>query len=244
MAKARSHSRFPSAKAAVAVVGFALNLVAALGGAFYVGPARKALDALTFEAALETARSQMIRAATAFDNTAEQLGSLVFVGGAGPNQSAGADEAIQDLRRRALAHRRDGVRAYIAALALAGAVDFEATSQTYEALAEAERRAFTRETYGAANAFEADLATRMVTAQGEAALGAIKARAQRAEAKRIATARERALVFVSLAGATLVFAATMAGTRAAPAPRGGGRLVAVALARLRAKRAAGGSSPA
>lgn len=183
----------------------------------------------------------MLRAATSYDNLAEHLGGLLFSFSLPPGASDDERAAIGDLMRRGLDHRHDGVRAYLAALGLAGAIDYPAESSRYEALVEAQRANFTIDTYRAANAFEGDLATRMVKAQGDAAIKAITLERDRREVKRVASERALRLLTLMIMGSTLVFLATMAGAgpkRAAPAPVGAPRLLGLALMRLRARNAA------
>ena len=76
------------------------------------------------------------------------------------------------------------VRAYLAALAVAGAIDYPAESSRYGSLVAAEKANFNIDTYRAANAFEGDLTTRMVKAQGDAAMKAITLQTDRREAER------------------------------------------------------------
>jgi hypothetical protein len=156
---------------------------------------------------------------------------------------SGASICLDGLRRvtrtssRAEAdHRHDGVRAYLAALAVAGAIDYPAESSRYGSLAAAEKANFNIDTYRAANAFEGDLATRMVKAQGDAAMKAITLQTDRREAKRVASERGLRLLAVTMLGSALVFVATIAGAGPKPpTPRaiGAPRLLAIALMRLR-----------
>jgi len=230
-----------SRDAAVAALGFVLSLTGALGGEFYLEPAQRSEDAASQQIALQGARARMLRAANSYDNLAEHLGGLLFSFSLPPGASDDERAAIGDLMRRGLDHRHDGVRAYLAALGLAGAIDYPAESSQYEALVEAERANFNIDTYRAANAFEGDLATRMVKAQGDAAIKAIALERDRREAKRVASERMLRLLTITMLGSTLVFLATMAGAGpkpAAPAPVGAPRLLGLALMRLRARNAA------
>ncbi|MGB7973459.1 MAG: hypothetical protein WCF81_03715 [Roseiarcus sp.] len=167
-------------------LGFLVSLIGALGSAFYLEPAQKGDGAASQQIALEASRAQMLRAATSYDDIAGHLGSLLFTVSLPPDASDDQRAAIGDLMRRALDHRHDGVRAYLAALAVAGAIDYPAESSTYGSLVAAEKANFNVDTYRAANAFEADLATRMVKAQGDAAMKAITLGRDRREAKRVA----------------------------------------------------------
>jgi hypothetical protein len=183
----------------------------------------------------------MLRAANSYDNIAEHLGGLLFSFSLPRNGSDDERAAIGDLMRRGIDHRHDGVRSYLAALGLAGAIDYPAESSRYGALVEAERANFNIDTYRAANAFEGDLATRMVKAQGDAALKAITLESDRREAKRIVSERVLRLLTVTMLGSTLVFFATMAGAGPKPAPPppvGAPRLLGLALTRLSARNAA------
>jgi hypothetical protein len=227
-------------RGAAAALGFVLSLIGALGGAFYLEPAQKSEDAASQQIALEAERARMLRAANSYDNIAEHLGGLLFSFSLPPNVSDDDRAAIGDLMRRGLDHRHDGVRAYLAALGLAGAVDYPAESSRYGALVEAERANFNIDTYRAANAFEGDLATRMVKAQGDAALKAITLQSDRREAKQVASERMLTLLAVTMLGSTIVFLATMAGAgpKPAPAPVGAPHLLNLALMRLRARNAA------
>ena len=233
--------RLLSRNAAVAALGFVLSLIGALGGAFYLEPAQKNEDAASQQIVLELARARMLRAATSYDDIAGHLGGLLFSVSLPPDASDDERAAIGDLMRRALDHRHDGVRAYLAALAVAGAIDYPAESSRYAALVAAEHANFNIDTYRAANAFEGDLATRMVKAQGDAAMNAITLDRDRREAKRVGSERGFKLLGVTMLGSTLVFFATIAG--AGPKPRtpqaiGAPRLLAIARMQLKARNAA------
>ncbi len=222
--------------AAVLALGFLVSLIGALGSAFYLEPAQKSEGAASQQIALEAVRAQMLRAATSYDDIAGHLGSLLFTVSLPRNASDDQRAAIGDLMRRALDHRHDGVRAYLAALAVAGAIDYPAESSRYGSLVAAEKANFNIDTYRAANAFEGDLATRMVKAQGDAAMQAIKLESDRREAKRVASERGLRLLAVTMLGSALVFFATIAGAGPKPpTPRATGapRLLAIALMRLK-----------
>src|ERR1700685_241554 len=221
----------PSRDIAVAALCFVLSLVGALGSAFYLEPAQRNEDAAAQEIVLESARARMLRAATSYDNIAGHLGGLVFSVSLPRDASNEERAAIGDLMRRAMDHRHDGVRAYLAALAVAGAIDYRAESSRYAALVEAEKANFNIDTYRAANAFEGDLATRMVKAQGDAAMKAITLQTDRREAKRVASERGFKLLAVTMLGSVFVFFATISGTGPKPpTPRaiGASRLLAIA----------------
>jgi hypothetical protein len=143
--------------------------------------------------------------------------------------------------RRTLDHRHDGVRAYLAALGVAGAIDYLPESSRYRALVAAEHANFNIDTYRAANAFEGDLATRMVKAQGDAAMRATTLQRDRREAKRIASERGSKLLAVMMLGSALVFFATIAGAGPkppTPGPIGATRLLTIASMRLGGRNAA------
>jgi hypothetical protein len=227
---------FPSRGVAVLALGFLVTLIGALGSAFYLDPAQKSEGAAAQQIALKASQAQMLRAATTYDDIAGHLGSLLFTVSLPPDVSDDQRAAIGDLMRRAMDHRHDGVRAYLAALAVAGAIDYPAESSLYASLVAAERANFNIDTYRAANAFEGDLATRMVKAQGDAAMKAITLQADRREAKRIASERGLRLLAVTMLGSTLVFFATIAGAGPKPpTPRtiGAPRLLAIALMRIK-----------
>jgi hypothetical protein len=225
-----------SRNTAVAALGFLLSLIGALGSAFYLEPAQSTEDAAAQEIVLKSTEARMLRAATAYDDIAGHLGGLLFSVSLPRDASDDMRAAIGDLMRRALDHRHDGVRSYLAALAVAGAIDYPAESPRYEALVAAEHANFNIDTYRAANAFEADLAMRMVNAQGDAAMKAITLQTERREAKRVASERGLRLLAVTMLGSALVFLATIAGAGPKPAtPRATGapRLLAIALMRLK-----------
>jgi hypothetical protein len=227
-----------SRNAAIAALGFVLSLIGALGSAFYLEPAQKSEDAASQQIALEGAQAQMLRAATAYDDLAGHLGSLLFTVSLPPGVSDDERAAIGDLMRRAMDHRHDGVRAYLAALGVAGAIDYPAESSRYGSLVAAEKANFNIDTYRAANAFEGDLATRMVKAQGDAAMKAITLQTDRREAKRVASERGFKLLAVTMLGSVFVFFATISGTGPKPpTPRaiGASRLLAIAGMRLKGR---------
>jgi hypothetical protein len=227
----------PSRDIAVAALGFVLSLVGALGSAFYLEPAQKSEDAAAQEIVLESARARMLRAATSYDNIAGHLGGLLFSVSLPRDASNDERAAIGDLMRRALDHRHDGVRAYLAALAVAGAIDYPAESSRYAALVAAEHANFNIDTYRAANAFEGDLATRMIKAQGDAAMKAITLDRDRREAKRVGSERGFKLLGITMLGSTLVFLATIAGAGPKPpTPQAIGAPRLLAIGRMRLKR--------
>src|ERR1700761_6623501 len=221
---------------AVLALGFLVSLIGALGSAFYLDPAQRSAGAATQQIALEASQAQMLRAATAYDDIAGHLGALLFTVSLPPDVSDEQRAAIGALRRRAMDHRHDGVRAYLAALGVAGAIDYPVESSRYESLVAAEKANFNIDTYRAANAFEGDLAQAMVKAQGDAAMKAITLETERREAKRIASERGLRLLAVTMLGSTLVFLATIAGAGPKPSTPlaiGAPRLLAIALMRLK-----------
>jgi hypothetical protein len=115
--------------ATVAALGFVLSLIGALGSAFYLEPAQRTEDAASQQIVLESTRARMLRAATSYDDIAGHLGSLLFTVSLPRDASDDQRAAIGDLMRRALDHRHDGVRSYLAALAVAGAIDYPAESR-------------------------------------------------------------------------------------------------------------------
>jgi hypothetical protein len=233
--------RLLSRSAALAALGFVLSLIGALGSAFYLEPAQRSENDASQQIALQSARARMLRAATSYDDIAGHLGGLLFTVSLPPDVNDDQRAAIGDLMRRAMDHRHDGVRAYLAALGVAGAIDYPAESSRYGALVAAEHANFNIDTYRAANAFEGDLATRMVKAQGDAAMRAITLQRDRREAKRVASDRGSRLLAVTMLGSALVFFATIAG--AGPKPPtpgsvGAMRLLAIASMRVSAGNAA------
>jgi hypothetical protein len=231
----------PSRSAAVAALGFLLSLIGALGGALYLEPAQTSADAASRQIALERSRSQMLLAATSYDAVAGSLGGLLFSFSLPRDVSDDQRAAVGDLMLRGLDHRHSGVRTYLAALAVAGAIEFPKESARYEGLVQAEQANFNIDTYRAANAFEGDLAMRMVKAQGDAAMKAITLEPVRREAKRVASERVLKIIVVTMLGSTLVFLATMAGAGPklpAPPLSGAPRLLSLALARLKTRIAA------
>lgn len=227
-------ARLWSRSVALAALGFVLNLIGVLGSAIYVDPAQTRAGETAQAITLQSARSRMIRAATSYDNLAEHVGSLLFSVSLPSDASEAQRTATGDLMMRALDRRHDGVRSYLAALAVAGAIDYPAELQRYEALVAAESANFNIDTYRAANAFEADLAMRMVKAEGEAAMKAITLQRDRKEAKRVASERNLELLSVAMLGSTLAFVAALAGAEPQPRPPASNadRLLAFASRRL------------
>jgi hypothetical protein len=197
--------------AAAALVGFALNIVAAIGATFYLDPAQEAEDAAGRGAISAAARSRMILAANAFDDMAMHTHALLFGVSLPPNPPDDMVATLHDLHLRALERRHDGVRGYLAELGVAGAIDYPTKLAEYEKLVAAEHANLTLETYRAANAFEGDLALAMVKAQSEAAMKAITLRGDRMKAKAVVAQRKQTLLAISFAGSAIVFLATMAG---------------------------------
>jgi hypothetical protein len=233
--------RLLSRSAALAALGFVLSLIGALGSAFYLEPAQRSENDASQQIALQSARARMLRAATSYDDIAGHLGGLLFTVSLPSDVSDDQRAAIGDLMRRAMDHRHDGVRAYLAALGVAGAIDYPAESSRYGALVAAEHANFNIDTYRAANAFEGDLATRMVKAQGDAAMRAITLQRDRREAKRVASDRGSRLLAVTMLGSALVFFATIAGAGPkppTPGPVGATRLLTIASMRVSAGNAA------
>ncbi len=228
-----------SRTAAVALVGFALNLGGALGSAFWLDPAEGKENAASRDALAEAARSRAILAANALDEVAMHMGSLVFGVSTPPGASDDVAATLHDIRTRALMRQHDGVRGYLAVLGVAGAIDYPAEKARYEALVEAERANLTLETYRAANAFEGDLAMAMVKAQGNAAMKAITLQRDRMRAKAVVAGRKQTLLGVSLMGSMILFLAAMTGApKVVDAPSPKRRLLALAGTRLADRKAA------
>jgi hypothetical protein len=188
--------------AAVLALGFLVSPIGALGSAFYLDPAQKSEGAARQQIALEASQARMLRAATAYHDIAGHLGSALFTVSLPRDVSDDQRAAIGDLMRRALDHRHDGVLAYLAALAVAGAIDYPAGSSRYGSLVAFD---FNIDTYRAANAFEGELATCRVKAQGDAAMKAITLETDRREAKRVDSKRGLRLLAVTMMGLTIVF---------------------------------------
>ena len=237
---AKAPERLVSRGAALLMLGFAVNLCGLVGGAFWIDPAQRAVESASLDMALQSARARVIRAATASDELAEHMGSLVFSVPSGKDQPDDVRATLGELFGRALDRRHNAVRTYLAELALAGAVDFDADLKRYEALVAAEKANFTLETYRAVNAFEADLAMAMVKAEGDAAMRSIVLQKTRREAKVEEARRRLTLTLVAIAGSAIVLAVTLAGGRSATlAPGAAARALTAALKRLQTKEAAG-----
>ena len=115
--------------AAAALVGFTLNIVAAVGSTFYIDPAQEAEDAAGRGSVSEAARSRMILGANAFDDMAMHTHSLLFGVSLPANPPEEMVATLHDLHLRALERRHDGVRGYLAELGVAGAIDYPASSR-------------------------------------------------------------------------------------------------------------------
>ena len=236
----RAPQRLWSKGSALLAFGFVVNLVGLVGGALWLEPAERAVQSASLEMTLEDARARVIGAATSFFETSQHMGSLVFTVPAGRDRPDDVRAMLGELFRRGVDRGRNGFRAYIAELALAGAIDFDATSKQYEALAAAERANLSMDTFRAANAFEADLAMAMVNAQGAASMRAIELQKIRREARTTATRRRLTLTLTALAGSVIVLVATLGrGNPEQPEPGAAVRALAAALERLRTKEAHG-----
>ncbi len=234
-----------SRTAGAALFGFALSLLSAFGAAFWLDPAQDAQDRAAREAILSAARARAIFEANAFDDLATDVGALAFSVSLPPDMNEEAANTVREIRRRALHRQRDGVRGYLALLGVAGAIDYAAERARFEKLVEAENVNYTLDTFGATNAFEADLAMAMVKAQGTAAIKAIRLERDRREAKAIVAERRLRLLGLSLAGLTVLFVVAMAGAsnQRAPAPPGPSRrLLWLARDRLAARAKAKGEA--
>jgi hypothetical protein len=218
---------------ALVILGFSLNLAGLLGGSLWLNPAERAVETASSDIALQSARARVIRDATASDELAEHMGSLVYSLPAGAGQTDDVRATMGELLTRALDRRHDAVRSYLAELALAGAVDFNAASNQYEALVSAEKVDFNINTYRAVNAFEANLAMAMVKAEGDSAIRAIALQKAWREAKVEAALRRLTLTLIALAGSTVILFAALGGAIAAPpAPSAATCALAAALGRL------------
>lgn len=193
--------------------GFALTLLSALGQEFYVAPAARRTGDIDADIDAARTKARLMRSALAVDELMLQSGGLVFAVRADFTHNPVGAEMIAELERRALDGRHEGVKAFLAELAALGEVDYAALDARYETLVETERRDFTIETYRAANAFEADLASQATTDEGVAAMRAVTLRPGRRVAQDEAQRRELSLLALGLAGSSFVFLAAMAQTR-------------------------------
>jgi len=219
-----------------------LTLLGALGTEFYLAPAQRELIDLNAQIDAARSRVRIMKTALLLDEMFVMAGGLVFAVPADfVNNPVGAN-LIAELERRSFEHRHDGVRSFLAQLAVIGEVDFAAAEKVHEGLIDAEHRDFTLTTYRATNAFEADLATQTTKDAGEASMQALKLRPRRAEARAEAERRAVRLLVIGSIGTTFVFLATMATTRTrTPAPGGdeATRVLRLALAEARRRAAAG-----
>ena len=213
---AREPDWLRSRSSRLVLLGFAANLAGLLGGALWLAPAEKAVDEASRAIALESTRAQLIRAATATAEVSDHLGALVFSVPVGDDPTDAYRRTLAELFTRALDRGHESVRAYVAELAVAGAVDFDSTIRRYERLVAAEQANFNLDTYRAANAFEADLAMAMVDAEGAASMKALKLQGTLREAKAVAARRRLLLTLSAAAGATVIFAAAFSGSDALP----------------------------
>jgi hypothetical protein len=235
------------------LVGFALTIVSLIGGQAYVEPAIQAATAIDQEIAAKRARMMIIDDAVALDDLAKQLGGAVFIAQPRSTDGVVAVETHQELKKRSLLHRHDGVRATIAGLGIAGEIDFPSASRAYEALVEAENRNFTFETYQAANDFDADMTTKAVKAHSSDRMRVLALQRMRAPAIAESDWRGLSILIVSSFGSLLILIATLkASNRSPPVPprapvdprQAAIALLTAALAEARARIAATPSRPA
>jgi hypothetical protein len=198
------------------LVGFALTLVSLVGGQIYLAPSLQAIVAIDREIATRQARMKIARDALALDDFAKQLGGALFLVQPASGEDVTGAQIVHELKHRALLQRHDGVRAALAALGLAGEVDFAAVSAAYEALVEAELRDFTLENFQAANAFDAALTTRAVKDEGADRLRIAALQRLRAPARAEAIWRALAMVLTSSLGGAFLLVATLKATVHAP----------------------------
>jgi hypothetical protein len=205
------------------LLGFALTLISLVGGQIYLEPSLRAVTSIDSQIAAKRARVKALRAANALNDFTSQLGSAVFSVQPGPNRAPAGAATLGQLEHRSLLRRHDGARAFIAALGLAGEIDFPTASAAYEKLVGAESRDFTLENFRAANIFIGDISNKVVRDWGEETTRITALQRSRFAARREADQRSLILVLVSALGSSLVFVATLKASGgvkpAAPAPK-------------------------
>ncbi len=202
-----------SAQKLAILTGFVLTLLSTAGSALYLEPAEQNRARLDAEITAAETKARLLRSALSAVDSFVQFGGLVYAVKVDAEKQPEASEAIGELKLRALTQRRDGIRNYIAQLAFAGEVDFKTTMARYEALVEAESRDFTLENYRATNSFEGDLSMQAVKDQGTAAMEAINKQYARATAQQAYERRSLVILLVTVAGSTLILAATLMATK-------------------------------
>lgn len=193
----------------VAILGVAINLTGLLGGALYVLPMQEKLDSVTLAIVAKRTQARAVTAATEDAEFAQDTCNLVFSVGPAVDASNDSRWAMKDIYLRSLRRRHDAVRAYIVALAAAGAIDFESESARYESLASVEAASLTLESYKAANAYLADLSMRMVGFSGDTMAQSFPLLPEREALKRALERRQALLIVIATFGSAIIAAAAM-----------------------------------
>jgi hypothetical protein len=204
--------------ACAVLLGFALTLVSLVGGTTYLEPSLRSLEAISEDIASTRIKMEIIRDALALDDFTKQLSGTVFTLKPATTADVTSVEILHELKHRALVHRHDGVRAVIAELALAGEIDFASSSNTYEALVDAETRNFTFDNFQAANAFDEALTSKAVADQGADRLSVTALQRLRTPARAESVRRGLFLALVSSLGGLFLLIATLKATAHAPTP--------------------------
>ena len=202
-------SRLLRGPGAAIVLGFVLSIAGTLATAFYLEPASRWRDAIDRKIAVLHVRAQLLETSQALSDATLQQGGLIYVIHAGAAPTREAVDAIGDLQIRALTSRHEGIRTYIAHLALAGVLDFATESVRYDALVAAEKAHFNAQTYMAANMFEAELGMKSVNDRAEVRSAILDLQAQRRAAASQYEDRSRIVVTMSAGGAFLIFISTL-----------------------------------
>jgi hypothetical protein len=199
-----------SLRQAVAVLGFAINLLGLLGGALYVAPAQQRLEDLTLELGQKTAQARAVVAADETMILGEQMCALAFSVSLPSGASDALRATMRDLYMRSIARRHDAARTYIAALGAAGAVDFAQEWPRYQTLAGAEAADFNWQTYQAVNAYLPALSMRMSDFAYRATMKTFEIHRDRKQARNELKNRQMLVTLVATLGSALLTAAALA----------------------------------
>jgi hypothetical protein len=212
-ARTTSSRLAPMVRPFVIVMGFLSTAVGTLGSYFYVEPLNQQVRALTDRKDGAVHEIGALGALATEYFLANQQGDLIF---ALSVQGNARQDIVRDIYLGNMLDRAEPVRNLIAALALAGQLDYREVYGVYEHLNDAARQApGDYPAFARAKAFEKDVVERAQKRVAELQLGLVPLGEQLTQAESELHTRQAALMAFSVIGAFLLLLANLIEHRAA-----------------------------
>ena len=209
-----------SAQRIAILIGFVLTIIGSVGSELYVAPILSRASVLDQDSKQTTADIETLKNAQAQYLMFQQQGALIFALNAGGVASSNPNQRsiTSNLYALSLIDRASAMRTMIGQLAIAGFTDFKADSDTYTALIDKARAAFSLDSYTAVDDFE-----KATMAHSTAQMAALQQKLlQEGQAKSaaegLADQRKLILLMAVTLGSTFLLAANLLTTRKKGAP--------------------------